>query len=213
MSIASARDGSPRPGPFEVLLGATIAGLPEPVRRFHTLGAPLAASGRADITVAPGLLPRLLCRLAGLPRPGRGVPCSVVFTPLDDGREHWQRDFAGRRYASVMRVSLPPPHLSPPAGGEGKGAHLVERFGPLGIFDLHFLLTPAPRGLDWSLVGWKLLAIPLPAATVPRIACLEYGDGGRFCFDIDVAFPWIGHVIRYAGWLESSAAPPRRAAG
>lgn len=31
-------------------------------------------------------------------------------------------------------------------------------------------------------------------------------DGDRFTFDIDVAFPLIGHVIHYKGWLVAMAA-------
>jgi hypothetical protein len=45
--------------------------------------------------------------------------------------------------------------------------------------------------------------VRLPAWTTPRIACLESVDGERFLFDIDVAFPLIGHVIHYRGWLEA----------
>ncbi len=185
---------SAQPSPFEVLLG-DMAGLPEPVRRFHSTREALVTRGRAEITQSPSWKARLLCLLAGLPRPGRDVPCSVVFSPLGDGREHWARDFAGRSYKSVMRAS------SPVKDGKREPPHLVERFGPFGVFDLHFKLTPTDRGLEWNLIGWDLLGHTLPPASVPRIACLESGDGARFRFDIDVAFPVIGHVITYSGWL------------
>ena len=174
--------------------------LPEPVRRFHSTRVALVTRGRADITQAPSRMARLLCLLAGLPKPGRDVSCSVVFTPLGDGREHWAREFAGRRYTSVMRASSPPtPNPSPQRGGDHP--HLIERFGPLGVFNLHFRLTPNARGLEWSLMVWDLLGVPLPAASVPSIECLESGDGARFRFDIDVGFPLIGPVIHYSGWL------------
>ena len=226
---------SSRPSPFEVLLG-DMADLPEPVRRFHSLRVPLVTRGRAEITQASSWKARLICLLAGLPRSGRDVACSVVFTPLGDGREHWARDFAGRPYRSVMRAFFPSPRMRSEGWGEGQtesaaleaapqdssasaphpsplpvkdgergSPHLIERFGPLGVFDLHFRLTPTARGLEWSLTGWDLLGLALPAASVPRIACLESADGDRFHFDIDVAFPLIGPVIHYSGWLEAEA--------
>ena len=52
-----------------------------------------------------------------------------------------------------------------------------------------------------ALVGWRLLSIPLPRRTLPRVNCLESAEGARFRFDIDVAFPLIGPVIHYRGWL------------
>lgn len=187
--------GGGAPGPFERLLGRELDGLPEPVRRFHALRAPLESAGRAEIKASSRWTARLLCLLAGLPRPGHDVPCAVVFTPLGDGREHWQRNFGSRRYASVVRAAR--------TTRPDEGRWLIERFGPLGLIDLHFRLTPGAAGLAWVLEGWRLLGLPLPAATLPRIACLESGGGKRFHFDIDVAFPLVGHVIHYAGWLEA----------
>lgn len=194
------RVGAGAAGPFERVLGAALAELPEPVRGVHCLReTALVARGLADVTAAPGLMARLLCLVAGLPKPGRDVPCVVIFTPLRDGRERWQRQFADRRYRSVMRAA---------ATCEAGGRVIVERFGPLGLLDLHFRLTPGADGLRWSLDRWTLRGVPLPAWSAPRIACLESGDGERFRFDIDVTFPLIGPVIHYAGWLNS----PRPAA-
>jgi len=59
--------------------------------------------------------------------------------------------------------------------------------------------------LGWSLVGCRLFGVRLPQRVCPRIECIESADGERFLFDIDVAFPLIGHVIHYSGWLSADA--------
>lgn len=178
--------------PFQRLLGCAFDGLPAPVRRLHGLSVDAFTSGRADISAANNPAAWLVCKLAGLPRPGRDVTVTVSFHPDGKGRERWKRVFAGRRYSSTME-----------AGDDGL---LVEHFGP---FELLFRLTPVEEGLNWSLAGWKLLGCPLPAITRPTIECSETADGDRFRFDIDVSFPLIGYVVHYRGWL--SCAPDEQA--
>jgi Domain of unknown function (DUF4166) len=173
--------------PFEQLLGSELERLPAPVRRVHSLRAPLATSGRAEITASKGFLASLVCWFAGLPRPGRDVDVCVTFAPRENGGEHWDRKFADRRYASTMEAGV----------GRDQG-FLIEH---LGLFDLRFQLRVLPEGLAWSLAGWRCLRIPLPRWSVPRIACVESADGERYTFDIDVTFPVIGWLMHYRGWL------------
>jgi hypothetical protein len=176
-----------RRSPFERLLAPNFDRLPAPVRLMHSLREPLRTIGRADITTADGILAGLICWSAGLPRPGRDVDVSVTFEPRENGVEHWDRRFADRRYASST------------AAGTGHDAgFLIERFG---LFQLRFQLRVLPEGLDWLVVGWRLLGVPLPRWSVPRIKCLESADSGRFAFDIDVAFPVIGWLMHYRGRL------------
>ncbi|OSM01584.1 putative NAD(P)-binding dehydrogenase, putative saccharopine dehydrogenase [Magnetofaba australis IT-1] len=132
----------------------------------------------------------MISRVAGLPKAGVDVPVEIHFQPDGKGSERWRRRFDTRRYGSVMQ-----------AGGGRDAGLLIEHFGP---FDLLFRLTPEPKGLAWSLVGWKLLKIPLPGWSRPVIECLESGEGERFFFDIDVAFPVVGHVTHYSGWVIKS---------
>jgi predicted DCC family thiol-disulfide oxidoreductase YuxK len=174
---------------FKHLLAERFDLLPEPVRRFHTLERELFTGGRSKVSAEKrGVGAALLAFVAGLPAPGDNVETHVRFTPLAGAEEFWRRDFAGRRYESVME-----------AAADGC---LIEHFGP---FDLYFELAASPAGLRWSLSDWRLLKIPLPSVTRPRIDCFESAEGGRFTFDIDVAFPIVGHVVHYSGSL--TAAP------
>jgi len=175
------------PSPFQSLLGTAFEQLPAPVRHLHSLSHPVITSGLAEVRTSRGFGPWLICKLAGLPKPGRDVPVTVSFRPDGHGGERWQREFAARRYASTMRV-----------GANTEERLLAEHFG---IFDLHFRLTPSDRGLAWRLVGWRLWGLPLPAWSLPRVECFESSEGDRFVFDIDAAFPIVGHVIHYRGWL------------
>ena len=175
------------PSPFERLLGAEFARLPAPVRRIHSLSRALTVAGQAEVSAAPGLWPWLIAAVAGLPKPGSEVPVEVVFAPDGRGGERWRRRFAGRRYASTLGL-----------GAEGT---IVERMGP---FSLAFHLRPRSDGLEWSLVAWRFAGLPLPRATLPAISCRESGEGGRFRFAIRVAFPLVGPVVSYRGWLAPS---------
>lgn len=186
--------------PFERLLGAELERLPAPVRRVHSLREPLSTCGRAEITAANGVLARLICWLANLPRPGRDVYVSVTFAPNEAGGEHWDRRFSDRGYASTIH-----------AGTARDQGFLIEHFG---LFDLRFQLRASPRGLIWTLVGWRCVRVPLPRWSLPRIECLEGADGERYTFDIDVTFPLIGWLMHYRGWLlpqDKVSAPPRSA--
>jgi len=178
---------SAMPSPFQAALGADFAPLPEPVHHLHGLTQDIVTAGRAEIIVAPGLLPWLISRLAGLPKSGDDVPVTVAFHVDNRGGEYWRRRFAGRRYASGFA-----------AGGRGREDLLLERFFP---FQLYHRLTATSKGLAWLLVEWQLLGIRLPRWTLPRVHCFESGDGDRFMFDIDVVFPIVGRVIHYRGWL------------
>lgn len=173
--------------PFQRILGAAFDSLPIPVQRFHGLPDELHTAGFAEITASANLGARLLCKIAGLPRPGRDVPVTVSFHPDGNGREFWDRHFAQRRYASTME-----------AGRDSDEGLLIEHFGP---FDLLFRLGPGKDVLGWSLAAWRLLGIPLPKWSRPTIECTETADDERFVFDIDVAFPVVGHVVHYRGWL------------
>src|SRR5690348_8444513 len=175
------------PSPFERLLGRSFERLPEPVRYFHSLRHALMTEGRAKVSIAPGFISALVCAVFGLPAAGDDVLVSVFFLPKPNGLEFWRRRFAKRRYQSTMGVFA-----------SGTASLLIEHFGP---FRLFFKLTPQDDSLEWLLVRWKFLFLPLPRWTLLKVKCRESADGVRFVFDIDFALPIIGPVIHYTGWL------------
>ncbi len=181
--------------PFQRILGADFDTLSGPVRDLHALGASAHMSGQAEITAAANPGAWLLCWISGLPKSGCKVPVSVSFHPRSQGSEFWDRRFDRRRYASLME-----------AGEQGDDGLLIEHFGP---FDLLFRLAPAIGALTWSLTGWRFLGVPLPAWSRPTIECRESSDAGRLLFDIDVAFPLVGQVVHYRGWLSPTDASPK----
>ena len=174
---------------FRRLIGEAFDHLPAAVRQVHSPNGTLRTAGRAEVVGAGTPAARLLCLLAGLPRPGRDVPVEVTFTPV--GRaEHWRRRFSSRRYASIMT-----------AGDGADAGRLIEHFTPL--FALVFRLEARADGLHWQVERWRFVGLPLPAWTTPRIHAVEADQDGRFVFDVRVAFPLIGPVVDYRGWLIS----------
>ena len=83
--------------------------------------------------------------------------------------------------------------------GSGRDQYLlVERFG-IAAFSLALVadrdsLRLVPR--RWSLAG-----IPMPHALLPNGVSREIVEDGRFCFDVDIALPWIGRIVAYKGTL------------
>lgn len=173
-------------GAFQQLLGADFDALPEAVRKLHTLEAERFFAGRANVTVLRSPLTAALIWAFSLPSPGKNVEAHVRCALLPDGRELWRRDFAGRRYESILE-----------SGSDGR---LVEH---LGAFDLYFNLDATADGLRWSMSEWRLFGLPLPKFLTPTVRSFETVDGdGRFTFRIEVTAPFLGRIIDYGGVLE-----------
>ena len=64
-------------------------------------------------------------------------------------------------------------------------------------------VTPDPSGFTLTVVGWKLGPLRLPLRLAPQAPARAYADEeGRYRFDVSIALPWIGPLVRYQGWLE-----------
>src|SRR5262249_17841928 len=112
---------TPQPGEplYRRILGDAYASLPQSIQVMHDLKRDLTVAGVAGVDRGKGLLSRLVALIVGLPPAGADVPVKVNFQ-LDDGREHWQRDFAGRTFTSTQEE------------GQGRNVRLLcERFGPI----------------------------------------------------------------------------------
>ena len=180
----------PQPKPlYGRLMGARFDDLPPTIRAMHDVLRDKGASGQAVVTRGAGFGARLVAALFGFPPAGRH-DLHVAFAERD-GVETWTRDFGGRRFRS---------HLS------ARDGRLVERFGPLRFA---FDLPGGPDGLRMDLKGWWIGPVPMPLAWGPRSEARETEADGRFRFDVPIALPLIGEIVRYRGWLvPTDAAPP-----
>jgi NAD(P)-dependent dehydrogenase (short-subunit alcohol dehydrogenase family) len=162
-------------------MGDAFDRLPPALREIHSMLRDGGASGEATVTRGTHPLARLVAGLIGFP-PAGAHRLHVCFRERDGG-ETWARDFSGRIFSS--RLSM-------------RAGRLTERFGPLAFaFDL---LSDA-HGLEMVIRRWWLGPLPLPLLLAPRSRAREWEEDGRFHFDVPIALPLIGDVVRYRGWL------------
>ncbi len=165
------------------VMGERFARLAPPVAAIHNVLRDSGASGRAVVLRGRGILARMIATAMRFPVDG-DHDLHVAFSE-NDGVERWIRDFSGRRFSS---------HLS-----QG-GACLVERFGPLRF---RFDLPNEGNGLRMVMRGWSCAGLSLPLALAPQTDAREWAEDGRFHFDVPIAMPLIGPIVRYRGWLEA----------
>ena len=167
--------------------------LPKQLQDLHSLTYIRRWQGAADITRGGVMLAGLICRIAGFPAAGKDVPVTVTMHRKGNA-EHWQRNFNGKRFSSVITSA-------------GKG-QIWERFGP---FNFRIPLNVHKGTLSYPVSGARLFGLPWPKLLTPKSDTFEYvDDEGRARFDVAISLPFFGPMIRYQGWLESNDAPPIR---
>ena len=172
---------------FERLLGNVWHELPEQLRALHQTDKHAGASGLATV-VRGGRQPlaRLIAWCFRLPTTATDVPITVSFDPTPES-ERWTRRFGPREMHSEMSL--------------GRGAEeglLIERFGPFSI--ALAVIWEAPR-LKFVVRGWRIGPILLPRWLAPISETHESVEQGRFHFDVSIAHPLVGLLVRYRGWL------------
>lgn len=170
---------------FAAALGARFDALPAPLRAVHGAGFRVLR-GEAEVEPARGRLAGLIAASVGFPRRAGRVPLRVTMTAEPDGSEVWTRHFGD---AAPLRSRL---HPCAPGVVE-------EALGPLRV---RLVLDASATSLVLRCTGWRLGPLPLPRALAPRSASVESVDAtGRFAFDVPVALPLVGPIVRYRGWL------------
>ena len=185
-------DEAPGRSLFRRVLGDAWDALPEAVRALHDGTGQRTYRGRATVERGAAAAARVAARLFGLPPAGGDVPVELRFTvhdrDTDAPRETWRRDFGGRTFDSVLRE------------GRGRWSRLLlERFGPVTV---GLALVVEDRRLRLVVRRWSFLGIPMPRALAPAGDASETDAEGRFAFDVEIAHPWIGRIVRYKGWLD-----------
>ena len=172
---------------YERVLGSAFQRLPEPIRRMHQPDLGMEAVGRACVERGANPLARLVAWAFRFPAATADINVRVHFS-VEAGAELWQRTFGRHSFSSLQ--------------SEGRGRFeglVVERFGP---FD--FGLAPVVRDDKLLLVvrRWTLLGVPLPLAMAPHGASYEHVVDGVFGFNVEIALPLVGLIVRYRGFLK-----------
>jgi hypothetical protein len=189
--VSGIRDDAPPDGTplYRRLLGEAWEILPAPIRAMHDVAGSLTVEGKASVERGRHWLARAVAGIVGFPQAGANVPVSVTFR-AGNGREHWQRTFAGRSFTSIQEE------------GRGRSARLlVERFGP---FAFGMALVLEGGRLRLLMRHWSFMGIPLPRVLAPKVYSFESAEADRFRFHVEIALPVLGLIVAYRGFL----APP-----
>jgi predicted DCC family thiol-disulfide oxidoreductase YuxK len=167
------------------IIGAAFDGMPEAVRRMHTIETAQEAAGTARVMGGANPLSRFARVIAGLPAPARRTPVRIRFAAGSD-REEWDRRFGGSRFRTMVRQ---------------EGPHLAERLAALPITFVYDVRA-GHRGFSLHVVQVRLLGLPLPRLLRPAVAARAGEWRGRYRFGILAGFWFCGRVVSYAGVLD-----------
>lgn len=172
---------------FARTLGCQWRALPMQLQRMHTVNGSKIAEGRARVERGSSLTARLAAAIVGLPAAADDVPVRVRLKALGGG-EIWHRTFGSRHFRSRLEQ-----HISRASG------LVTERFGLLVVT---LQLTWSDDRLWFHPRGASICGIALPRRLCPSGASCEFVDQqGRFSFDVAIAVPWCGLIVRYQGYL------------
>lgn len=176
---------------YQHLLGSAWERLPLPVRQLHNAQALRVWQGDCDVERGRNPLALFVGACVGFPTAGSNQAITVTLWPSDGG-EHWERCIGGRNFSSHQRA------------GVGRSQwHVCEAFGPVAV-DMALVLVDG--ALHYIVRRWRLFGVPMPLWLGPRATAVERSSGDRFCFDVSVAHPFTGLIVRYAGWLKPASA-------
>ncbi|MBL6651645.1 MAG: DUF4166 domain-containing protein [Reyranella sp.] len=169
---------------YRRVLGAAYAAQSAAGQALHDAGT---SRWTGSCSVEGGATPaaRLVAALFRLPAATSSAPITVEFVATANG-ERWTRRIGSRALRSWQFIA------------KARPGWIAERFG-IFTFDLE-LLAEAGR-LQLLMRGMRCWGLPLPRALWPRIAAGEWEEDGRFRFDVEIALPAVGRLVRYRGWL------------
>jgi hypothetical protein len=189
-SIYSAmRSPEPQSAPlYRKVLGAAFDALPDQVKALHDATQSREWVGQAEVRRGTGWIARQIAGMIGFPQTAAHVPVRVILSP-ESGGETWLRNFGGKTFSSFQTC------------GTGKNdALLTERFG---VIRIALALVVEGERLFFVPRRWSCLGIPLPGFLLPSGQSFETERGGDFCFDVEIAVPFIGLIVAYRGTLKA----------
>lgn len=171
-------------GLFEKVIGPDIALLPSLVRTIHT-HADIHLTGRAAIEGAGNWIAKIIAKLFGFPSSMADVAAEVSLKRRGE-KEIWIRRFGRSTFRSTLRPGPAP-------------RRLYEQFGP---FSFELEMTPDESGFALDVVSWRIVSLRMPLLLAPRTPARAFVDEkGRYSFDVTIALPLVGQLVRYRGWL------------
>ncbi len=172
---------------FPRVLGPGFHDLPAEIRATHDTADCSRWQGMAQVDRGRGLWPGLLAVLFGMPPAAKDVAVTVTKQVTPQG-ETWVRQFGRHRFRSDLAAT--------PQG-------MTERFGP---FTFLLGLWVADGALHYPVKAARIGPMPLPQRLLPRVEAREFGQDGRFRFDVALFAPVSGGlIVRYRGWLQPAA--------
>jgi hypothetical protein len=173
------------------LLGPRYAVLPEIVRQMHDVTARVTAEGISTVTHGKSWLAGVMARLLRLPRAGGARRLRVTF------ERRGAIEVLARHYDDATLTT----HQM--AAGPAGSARLGERFGPL---TLVMRLEPSSTALVFVIETARWFGLSVPGFLRPRVEASEFVADGWYRFDVKIALPLVGLLIRYDGRLKVTAA-------
>ncbi|OYX65783.1 MAG: saccharopine dehydrogenase [Sphingomonadales bacterium 32-64-17] len=172
---------------YRRLLGSAFDTLPKSLQDLHGSARKRRWIGKAKVQRGKGLLARLVAAAMRFPETALQVPVTVTFSPDRHG-ERWTRHFGRRSFSSLQSVGI------------GRNSCLlVERFGPAAIA---MALVVESERLMLIPRRWTFLGVPMPRFLLPNGTAYEAeGSDGKFNFNVEIAAPVIGLIVRYEGSL------------
>ena len=181
-------DARPDDGLYRRLLGSAYEDLPKEIQTLHEARA---AVGEASVERGRSVVAKWVGALIGFPAATPRTPVRVTFARAG-GRETWARSFGAESFQSEQFA------------GAGRSERLlVERFGPL---EFAMALVVEDGGLSLEPRRWAAFGMPLPMWLGPRAEAFESVVDGDFHFDVRIAHPLAGLIVKYRGWLKPDAA-------
>jgi hypothetical protein len=172
---------------YQHVLASSWHQLPPLIQDLHAVHATSTFVGQCRVERGRNLLAWLIAEAIRFPHAGQDLPITVRLTATDSGGEHWSRRIAGRTFSSLQWL-----------GSDRADGLVCERFGPV-VVDMALVVEPGR--LRYIVRRWRLLGIPMPLWLGPRAIAVETIEDQNFCFDVRLAHPLTGLIVRYRGWL------------
>jgi len=168
------------------ILGAGFDGMPEAVRRMHSIEKTQDVRGLSRVMGGTNPLSWLIRVMAALPRPAHRAPIHIRFVK-GQHFEEWDRHFGKSRFHTIMKQE-----------GKYLAEHLV-------AFPVTFVYEVRADQIGFSLhvAQVRFLGIPLPRLLRPTLAARAGEWRGRYRFTTVVGFWFCGRVISYCGYLDA----------